>query len=307
MSSLTVDINPTIVRIDGLRKRFGDKVALDNVSLSVNRDRVLGLVGENGAGKTTLIYHILGSYTPESGSVSVFGLNPAQYPKEVLSRIGYLSETRDLPRWMRIDQLLRYMSAFYRTWDMDYAYQLLEQFELDPHRRIRTLSRGELARVGLLVALAHRPELLVLDEPSSGLDPVARLDILSAVVRSVAEEGRAVLFSSHLLDEVERIADDVCMLHQGKEVMFGSLEEIRSRFHQFEVKRVNGHANFSNIPGVLKVQPLGHLYQVLFEGERDIGKELLQGQGGYIVNIRTPSLEEIFVAYVKYHKRGEGI
>jgi ABC-2 type transport system ATP-binding protein len=115
----------------------------------------------------------------------------------VLERIGYLSETRDLPRWMRIDQLVRYMAAFYSKMDMEYVAQLMKQFNLNPRQRIRSLSRGELARMGLLVALAHRPELLLLDEPSSGLDPVARIDILSAVVRSVAEEGRTV-FSHHI-------------------------------------------------------------------------------------------------------------
>ncbi|MGC8737284.1 MAG: ATP-binding cassette domain-containing protein [Candidatus Hydrogenedens sp.] len=150
-----------IIKTENLCKNFGRKCALNDVTIEVLQGRVFGLVGENGAGKTTLIHHILGAYTVEIGSVSVFGLNPVKYPKEVLSRIGYLSETRDLPRWMRIEQLIRYMSAFYPNWDMTYSYQLFEQFELDPKRKIRALSLGELARTGLLVALSHRPELLV--------------------------------------------------------------------------------------------------------------------------------------------------
>lgn len=288
-----------VVKAENLSKNFGKKCALDNVTIEVLRGRVFGLVGENGAGKTTLIHHILGAYTAEKGSVSVFGLNPAKYPKEVLSRIGYLSETRDLPRWMSIQQLIRYMSAFYPNWDMAYSYQLLEQFALDPKRKIRALSRGELARAGLLVALSHRPELLLLDEPSSGLDPVARMDILSAVVRSVAEEGRTVLFSSHLLDEVERVSDDVCMLHHGTVVMNGSLEEIKSRHLLLEVRANDNKLSFENIPGVIRINALGHGYRVLYKGNENEGKEQIKQQGGEVIHISVPSLEEIFIAYVK--------
>jgi len=288
-----------IVRTENLCKHFGKKCALDDVTIEVSQGRVFGLVGENGAGKTTLIHHILGAYTAEKGSVSVFGLNPVKYSKEVLSRIGYLSETRDLPRWMSIQQLIRYMAAFYPNWDMSYSNQLLEQFELDPKRKIRALSRGELARTGLLVALSHRPELLLLDEPSSGLDPVARMDILSAVVRSVAEEGRTVLFSSHLLDEVERVSDDVCMLHHGRIVMNDSLEEIKSRHHLLELKTNSSKLNFENIPGVIRINAMGHGYRVLYRGNEKEGKEQIEQQGGEIINIAVPSLEEIFIAYVK--------
>jgi len=194
-ATVLVEENPSVVvQVENVSKSFGTVQALSQVSLTVKRGQVFGLVGENGAGKTTLIQHLLGAYRPEEGTVRVFGLDPVLYPKEVLERIGYLSETRDLPRWMRIDQLVRYMAAFYSKMDMEYVAQLMKQFNLNPRQRIRSLSRGELARVGLLVALAHRPELLLLDEPSSGLDPVARIDILSAVVRSVAEEGRTVFF-----------------------------------------------------------------------------------------------------------------
>ena len=203
---MTASTNPpdqTIISIDGLTRRFGNKVALDDVSLQVTRGQVFGLVGANGAGKTTLIKHVLGLYKPASGAVRVFGLEPIADPVGVLSRIGFLSEDRDLPMWMRVEELIRYSRAFYPKWDTDYAESLREQFQLDPRARIKHLSRGELAKAGLLVALAHRPELLVLDEPSSGLDPVVRREMLEAIVRTVADEGRTVFFSSHLLDEIE--------------------------------------------------------------------------------------------------------
>jgi len=217
-----------VISVSGLSRRFGSKIALDGVSLELPRGAVYGLVGANGAGKTTLIRHLLGLLRAETGAVRVLGLDPVQEPVAVLSRIGYLSEENDLPGWMTVDELLRYTRAFYPTWDDAYAAELQESFALDPGTRIRNLSKGEKARAGLLVALAHRPELLILDEPSSGLDPIARRDILGAVLRAIAHEGRTVLFSSHLLDEVEEVADHVTMISRGRIVLSGPLDDIKT-------------------------------------------------------------------------------
>ena len=217
-----------------LTRRFGAKAALDAVSLSLPRGAVYGLVGPNGAGKTTLIKHLLGLLRAEQGAVRVFGLDPVAEPVAVLSRIGYLSEENDLPGWMRVDELLRYTRAFYPAWDDAFAEELRRRFDLDAAAQVRHLSKGQKARVGLLIALAHRPELLVLDEPSSGLDPIVRRDIVGAVIRTVAHEGRTVLFSSHLLEEVEEVADHVTMIDHGRLVLSGPLDTIK------ESHRVDG-------------------------------------------------------------------
>jgi len=227
-------LSEPVIDISGLTRRFGDKTALDSVSLSLPRGAVYGLVGANGAGKTTLIRHIMGLLRAESGSVRVFGLDPVADPVAVLSRIGYLSEENDIPGWMRVDELIRYSRAFYSEWDDPYAEELREAFALDPAAKIRTLSKGQKARMGLLIALAHQPDLLVLDEPSSGLDPIVRRDILGAVIRTIADEGRTVLFSSHLLEEVEQVADHVTMISDGRIVLSGALETIK------ESHRANG-------------------------------------------------------------------
>ena len=128
---------------------------------------------------------------------------------------------------MRVDELIRYSRAFYPAWDDAYAEELRQAFALDPTAKITSLSKGQKARAGLLIALAYRPELLVLDEPSSGLDPIVRKDILGAVIRTIADEGRTVLFSSHLLEEVEQVADHVTMIHQGRIVLSAPLSEIK--------------------------------------------------------------------------------
>lgn len=216
-----------VIAVSDLTRRFGVKTALSSVTLSVPRGGVYGLVGANGAGKTTLIKHILGLLRAESGSVRVFDRDPVADPVGVLSRIGYLSEENDLPKWMRVDELLRYSRAFYPAWDDAYAEELRKAFALDASAKIKDLSRGQKARAGLLVALAYRPELLVLDEPSSGLDPIVRRDILGAVLRTIADEGRTVLFSSHLLEEVEQVADHVTMIHEGRIILSAPLQEIK--------------------------------------------------------------------------------
>jgi ABC-2 type transport system ATP-binding protein len=216
-----------VIDVAGVTRRFGATTALDAVTLSLPRGAVYGLVGANGAGKTTLIKHILGLLKAQSGAVRVFGFDPVADPVGVLSRIGYLSEENDLPGWMRVDELIRYSRAFYPAWDDAYAEELRHTFALDGAAKITHLSKGQKARAGLLLALAHRPELLVLDEPSSGLDPIVRRDILGAVIRTIAHEGRTVLFSSHLLDEVEQVADHVTMISHGKIVLSAPLAAIR--------------------------------------------------------------------------------
>jgi ABC-2 type transport system ATP-binding protein len=216
-----------VIEVSGLTRRFGAKTALDSVTLSMPRGAVYGLVGANGAGKTTLIKHILGLLRAESGSVRVFGLDPVADPVGVLSRIGYLSEENDLPDWMRVDELIRFSRAFYPAWDDAYAEELRQAFALDPAARIENLSKGQKVRAGLLAALAYRPELLVLDEPSSGLDPIVRRDILGAILRTIADEGRTVLFSSHLLEEVEQVADHVTIVRHGNIVLSAPLDEIK--------------------------------------------------------------------------------
>ena len=147
-----------VVEIAGLSRQFGQTLALDQIDLQVERGLVYGLVGANGAGKTTLIKHLLGLLRARQGTVKVFGLDPVKNPVEVLQRIGYLSEERDLPDWMRVDELMRYTAAFHAGWDARYADELLATFRLDAAKRIKQLSKGMRAQAGLIAAVAHCPE-----------------------------------------------------------------------------------------------------------------------------------------------------
>jgi ABC-2 type transport system ATP-binding protein len=287
-----------IVVVEHLMRRFGDKDALANVSLSIAKGTVFGLVGENGAGKTTLIKHLLGLYKAQEGIVRVFDWNPARRPVEVLSRIGYLSEERDLPDWMRVGELLRYQQAFYPNWDEQFAAELLGQFELDERQPVQSLSRGQRARAGLLVALAHRPELLVLDEPSSGLDPIVRRDILGAIVRTVADEGRTVLFSSHLLDEVQRVADDIALLHQGKVALSGPLSRILEAHRRVTLRFPDALVAPPVIEGALDCRGAGREWDCLCNGGIESVRRAAGKLGAEVVAEECVSLDEIFLGRV---------
>jgi ABC-2 type transport system ATP-binding protein len=285
-----------VIAITGLTRQFGSKKALDDVSLYVPRGCVFGLVGENGAGKTTLIKHILGLLRGAPGCVSVFGRDPATDPVGVLSRVGYLSEYRDLPAWMSVAELLLYTRAFYPAWDPAYAEELREQFGLDPAARVKTLSQGQQAKAGLLVALAFRPELLLLDEPSTGLDPVVRRDILEAIIRAVAQEGRTVFFSSHLLDEIERVSDQVAMIHQGKVVLCGPLDLLKQNHRRLVLRFPKALPAPPRLEQALSLRGAGREWTALCGGERAKLLGDIATAGAEVVEETPLSLDEIFVA-----------
>lgn len=297
MSEQAVAASNAVITIHDLSRRFGRHLALDRVGLTVPRGSVLGLVGVNGSGKTTLIRHVLGLLQAQSGSVRVFGMDPVARPVEVLSRIGYLSEDCDLPGWMRVGELLQYTGSFHRTWDFDFALALCRQFGLDLSLKVNALSRGLRARAGLVTALAHRPELLVLDEPSGGLDPLARRDILQAIVRTVSDEGRTVLFSSHLLDEVERVADHVALIDSGTILFSGELDAVRGRHRRVTLRFTEPRATPPALAGVLSWEGGGHEWTAVCEGDLAELHQAATGAGGTIVEESLPRLDDLLVAH----------
>jgi ABC-2 type transport system ATP-binding protein len=287
---------PVIVEVNNVTRRFGQKVALDNVTFRVPAGSVVGLVGENGAGKTTLIKHILGLLKAQSGSVRVFGRDPVADPVGVLSRIGYLSEEPDMPGWMRVHELMRYIAAFYPTWDPKYAEQLRREFDLDPAAKIKQLSKGQRARAGLLIALAYRPELLLLDEPSSGLDPIVRRDILGAIIRTIADEGRTVLFSSHLLAEVERVSDQVAMIRSGRILFCEPLDEIKQSHSRVTLQFSDPQPTPPALSGALAWDGSGCEWTAVCAGRVEQFREGAAAIGARIIQQTGVSLDEIFIA-----------
>jgi ABC-2 type transport system ATP-binding protein len=284
------------IEITNVSRSFGTKRALDQVSLTVPSGTVMGLVGENGAGKTTLIKHVMGLMRPQEGTVRVLGGDPVADPEKVLSQVGYLTEEVDLPVWMTVQELMRYTETFYATWDAAYANRLREEFGLDPRSKLRTLSKGQRARAGLMAALAYRPALLVLDEPSSGLDPIVRRDILGAIIRTIAEEGRTVLFSSHLLAEVERVSDRVAMIRQGKIIFSDTLDAIKESHYRLTLRFQSAQPLPPRFDGALGWTGAGAEWTTVCCGAPSQIEASAAVVGAKVVSQTFASLDEIFVA-----------
>ncbi len=213
---------------DRLRKRFRRHIVLNNVSFALPAGSITGLIGENGAGKTTLLRLLLGLLEANGGSARVFGLSLPRQGVAVRRRVGYMPDQYRFDDHLVFDRLCRRVAPLYPTWDAAFARELQERFALPADTRIKTWSRGMQARLMLILALAHRPRLLLLDEPFSGLDPLVRDDILRLLGDYCAECGATVLVSSHQLADLERFADRILFLHQARIILDGSIDAIKA-------------------------------------------------------------------------------
>lgn len=200
---------------------------LAGVGFSVQKGDVVGLLGKNGAGKTTLIRIAMGMLEPQTGSATVFGLDPRVNPVEVKRRVGYVAEDQTLPPFLRVADVVDLHRGLFPTWDDAMAADLASRFSIDAGARIRDLSKGQARQVALMCAVSHRPELLLLDEPAGGLDPAARREFLETSIRLLNEQGTTILFSSHYMQDVERVARRVVMLHDGKVLIDDELDALR--------------------------------------------------------------------------------
>jgi ABC-2 type transport system ATP-binding protein len=221
--------NDPVIRVDALCKKFRDREVLAGVSFEVPAGQTFAFLGVNAAGKTTTIRMLLGLLAPDSGSVSVLGIDPQKNPLAVRQSVGYLAEDQHMFGWMTVEQIVRFVAPFYDTWDAALARKYLQQFEVPVDQKIKHLSKGQNVRLGLVLALAHRPAVVILDDPVLGLDPIMRKEFNRDLIAHLQGEGRTVLYSSHLLYEVEPVADAVGILHQGRIVRQGGTEELREQ------------------------------------------------------------------------------
>ena len=229
---------PTVLEVRGLRRHFGRVPAVDGIDLTVREGEIYGFLGINGAGKTTTIRLLMGIIAAEAGTISLLGETTRRTSVAQKRRIGYVSQEQNFYPWMKCHALGKFVGSFYPTWDAVEFARLLEVLEVPADRRVSELSGGMRAKLALALALAPRPALLILDEPTAGLDPVARREFMQLIVAQARQHRRTTLFSSHLIDEVERCADRVGIIHQGRMRFEGTVGEL-SRL----VRRVRMAAN----------------------------------------------------------------
>jgi ABC-2 type transport system ATP-binding protein len=214
------------VELAAVTKRYKRASAVEHLDLTIPHGMTLGLIGPNGAGKSTTIRMLMGTLAPTSGSVRVLGIDVQRDPVAMRRRVGYVPERHDFYPWMRVREVIAFARPFYPTWDDEFCREMLELFQLEAGKRIKQLSKGMMVKLGLLLAVSHRPELLVLDEPTSGLDPIVHEDFLDGVMKSIQNRKTTVLFSSHNLADIHRLADSVCILHAGKIVVRRAMKEL---------------------------------------------------------------------------------
>ncbi len=213
-----------------LRHDYAGTPVLDGVDLALAPGSVLGLIGRNGAGKSTLIRALLGLLAPRGGEARVFGEPALRLSDAAKARIAFVPQQPEALSWLTAQQMFDYVGRFYPRWDADFVRQTLSRWQIQPHRMLAKLSPGERQRVDLVRALASQPELLVLDEPAAALDPVARRELLREVAVRAGEAGTTVLFSTHIVSDLERVASDIAFLHQGRLLLHCAVDDTKERY-----------------------------------------------------------------------------
>jgi ABC-2 type transport system ATP-binding protein len=293
---------PTVIEARGLTRYFGGKCAVDSLSFRVPRGSVFAFIGRNGAGKTTTIRMILGLLESTRGSSTILGHDSATLPPEVRARIGYMAEGHPVYGWMRVGQYGRFQSGFYRHWNKDLFAAVIDHFSIDPRTKAGHLSHGQRAGLHLAMTLAIEPEVLMLDDPATGLDPAARRSLLEAMVYFTRSRERTIFFSTHLLDDVERVADQVAVLDYSVLRACASVETFRDRVRRLVVRFPAGPPRaLPAIPGLLQTTRDENELSLLVANPNGRTQHLLESLGAVAVEEQSVGLEEALIAYVGRH------
>ena len=292
------------LRLDRVTKRFGDKLAVNDLSLVVPRGTIYGFLGQNGAGKTTTLRMITGIYMPDQGSVEVLG-DPR--PDAVRERIGYLPEEKGLYKKMKVGEMVAYLGRL-KGLDGRVAKQravdLLTRYELGPriNSRCETLSKGMGQKVQVLGTLVHEPELVILDEPFSGLDPI-NTQVLRDLILAMRRDGRTVLFSTHVMEQAEQLCDSIVLIHRGTKLLDGGLAQVRASGDSGIRLDYDGDGTLlKSLRGVERVTDMGKTAEIFLEAGVDPQEVLRQLVGLVAVrrfDLTEPSLHEVFVRTVE--------
>jgi len=291
-----------IIETNQLCKSFKDKPALCSLDLKVPAGSIFGFLGRNGAGKTTTIKTLMGLLHADSGSASVFATPVADADRsvEIRRRIGFVTEDKELYPYMTVEQIIRFTRPFFPTWRDELAQRYMELFELPPKRKIPDLSKGMRSKLMLLLAISHQAELLVLDEPTDGLDPAATEDVLREMVAIAAASGTTIFFSSHQLVEVERIADHIGIIHRGKLVATGSLDDMKAQYQRLNVVLADSVSPPAHWPeGVESVRQEGRVLSILASHNVDAIVEQARAIPGSTVERFPVTLTEIFLEHTR--------
>ena len=283
------------IDVAGLVKRFDTRAVLDSIDLRVPRGQVIGLLGLNGSGKSTLIKCLLGLLKADEGSATVLGTDAWQLADREKARIGYVPQEATLYPWLTVRQTVAYVSSFYPSWDRAWGEELLRRWDLPLGQRVGPLSVGQKQKLALVLALGHRPDLLILDEPVASLDPVARRWFLETVLETAADGAGTVLFSTHITSDLERVASHVALLREGKVMFHDEIDVLKDRVKRLRIEAQADLPADLHLPGTLRQEVRGRQALVTVDG---VDAALVAGvreRFAAEVVVDNLNLEEIFL------------
>jgi ABC-2 type transport system ATP-binding protein len=282
-----------VVQTLGLGYRFGREWAVRGLDMAVPRGSVYGLLGLNGAGKSTTLRMLLGLLTPHEGSAQVLGLDPSRAAVAVKARVGYVGDRPTFYDWLTVAETIALVARHRRgAWDDAYARHLVAFFSLRLDKRLGALSKGQVAKVALVLAMGFRPEVLILDEPTGGLDPVVRREFLEGLLSEYLEDGRTILISSHLITEISGLVDHVGILHKGAMLRQSPVEDLQRAVRRVVLTYDGEPPADTVLPGVLRRKRAGREVRLTVEG---LDESRLGALGAASVRVEEIGLEDLFV------------
>jgi len=285
------------ITIEGLHFSYGSKQVLKGVDLEVPKGSIFGFLGRNGTGKTTTIKTLLGLQKPLKGKCVIGGLDSFTQTLDVRKRIGFMAEDQQMYGWMTVGRIIKWVAGFYSDWDYKFADELAGILGLSKNTKVKALSKGQNSSLALLLALGHRPDIVILDDPTLGLDPIARKDFLRHVIDLLQSNGVTVFFSSHLLYEIEPVADHIAILDDGVIIKASRTEQLRESVRKF-VLTPKPDADFHELLGTLDVLKVGDNISITVEDCDDEKRNKLKGMSANGMSEVALNLDEIFEAYV---------
>jgi ABC-2 type transport system ATP-binding protein len=293
--SIGGQVTDTVLELQGVSKSFKQQSVLERIDFSVSRGSVVGLLGKNGAGKTTLLKCALGLLKTTAGTSRIFGEDSWDLSAATKARIGYVPQKLDFYVWMKVRQMIAYYGAFYPAWNDALTSSLIRNWELDPESLIGKLSEGQVQKLGLILAMGHEPDLLILDEPAASLDPQARRTFLAAVVEIAGNHNRTVILSTHLTSDLERVASDIVLLKSGVISYSGSMDELKDSVKSLTLTTERALPAVLDLPGMLRCDVRGNHAVLTMQGVTPDTIRILESKYAATVETRDLTLEDIFV------------
>ncbi len=288
-------MNEPAVQASRLRKSFGPRDVLHDLSFEVRPGEVIGVLGKNGAGKTTLLELMLGYSTPSSGEVRIFGAESQRMPGDVKRRVGFVPQQDELLYQLTVAEQLRVIASFYPKWDHELISRLCGAWGVDPQARIKSMSVGERQKLSIMLAFGHRPDLLILDEPVASLDPLARRQFLEQLVELSAEGQRAVVFSSHIVSDIERLASRIWILKEGRLFWEGDLESLKESVSRLHIRFGGATVPNFEIPGVINQRAQAQSVTAVVRDWTPAIQQSFEERYSVTVEQESLGLEEIFL------------